>query len=254
MDELRINNIYNLDCVEFLKSLPDNSINLIITSPPYNKSRWSRNQNVNNGFKTKSRKIDYGCFSDNMPNDIYIEWQCNVIKECIRVLKDDGSLFYNHIDILHDHTTIHPSYVYNFPVKQIIIWDRKSTPKIDKSYFLPITEYIFWIKKRKESRPFFDRKKALFNKNIWSFNPEKNNPHPAPFPIELPLNIIRTCSREGDLVLDPFMGSGTTALASVMLNRNYIGCELNADYIKMANDRIKKEKNQTNLFQTKDES
>lgn len=76
------------------------------------------------------------------------------------------------------------------------------------------------------------------NKNIWRFNAEKKNSHPAPFPIELPENCILACSKEGDVVLDPFMGSGTTAIAAKKHNRHYIGFELNQDYIDKANERI----------------
>ena len=67
-----------------------------------------------------------------------------------------------------NHLTIHPSWVYDFPLKQVIVWDKCGTPKIDKSYFLPFTEWIFWIKKDKDSVPYFDRNSALFKKNIWS--------------------------------------------------------------------------------------
>lgn len=248
MDFLEKNKIYNMDCLQFLKSIPDNSINLIITSPPYNKGFWSKNRNINNGFKTKCRCIDYGDFSDCIPQEEYEGWQTNIISECLRVLKEDGSLFYNHIDILYEHNTIHPTFVYKFPIKQIIIWDRGSTPKLDNSYFLPITEYIFWIKKYKNSKPFFDRNNAIFKKNIWHFNPERNNLHPAPYPLELPYNIIKSCSKEGDIVLDPFMGSGTTAIAAIKCNRNYIGSELNKDFINMANKRINDEINELKLF------
>ena len=147
-------------------------------------------------------------------------------------------IFYNHIDILRDLNTIHPSYVYDYPLKQIIVWDRGGTPKLDKSYFIPITEWIFWLKKDKDSRPYFDRRQADFQKSIWRFNPDKKNTHPAPFPIELPMNIIKSCSKEGDVVYDPFMGSGTVALAARNLGRHYIGSELNPDYIIMSEERL----------------
>lgn len=245
---MELNKIHNEDCLVTMSKIQDNSIDLIITSPPYNKGYWSRNKNLNNGFKTKSRNIDYGNFDDNLEPSLYEDNQRVLIKECLRILKPSGSLFYNHIDILREHTTIHPKYVYDFPLKQIIIWDRASTPKIDVSYFYPITEYIFWIKKDKESIPKFNRTNAVFQKCIWKINPEKNNEHPAPFPLELPTNIIMATTNEGDLVYDPYMGSGTTAIACVKTNRNYIGSELFSEYIDETNQRIKNFKKQLMLF------
>jgi DNA modification methylase len=97
-----------------------------------------------------------------------------VISECLRVLKPTGSLFYNHIDIMTNHLTIHPTWVYEFPLKQVIIWDKCGTPKIDKSYFLPFTEWIFWIKKEKDSIPYFDRNNALFKKTFGQYQEVKN--------------------------------------------------------------------------------
>lgn len=195
------------DCLERLKEIPDESIDLIVTSPPYNKGFWSSNRNMNNYsfFKTKSRRIDYENYNDRLEPEEYENFQKNVLKECIRSLKPSGSIFYNHIDILHKHQTIHPKWVYDFPLKQIIVWNRKSTPKLDKSYFLPVNEYIFWIQKEKTSRVKFNRQKAIYSKNVWDISPDKENKFPAPFPIELPLNCILTTTDEGDKVLDPFM-------------------------------------------------
>ena len=107
-----------------MKQIPDNSIDCIITSPPYNKGFWSQNRNMNNFsfFKTKSRRIEYGEFDDCVNPKIYEEQQREFISECLRVLKPSGSLFYNHIDILHKHQTIHPKWVYDFPLKQVIVW------------------------------------------------------------------------------------------------------------------------------------
>lgn len=245
---MEINKIYNEDCLQTMKRIKDNSVNCIVTSPPYNKGYWSKNRNINNGFKTKSRCIDYGDFNDNLQPNVYEDLQKKVIKECLRILKPDGSLFYNHIDILNEHNTIHPNFIYDFPVKQIIIWNRKNTPKLDKSYFYPIHEYIFWLKKSKECKPYFNRKSSPLNKSIWNITPATENNHPAPFPIKLVKNCILMTTKENDLVYDCYMGSGTTAKASTQLKRNYIGSELNIDYI---NKHLKEEKeinNQTTLF------
>ena len=155
------------------------------------------------------RKIEYSSYDDNLPQEEYVEWQKKVISECLRVLKPSGSLFYNHIDIMTNHLTIHPSWVYDFPLKQVIIWDKCGTPKIDKSYFLPFTEWIFWIKKDKDSVPYFDRNSACL-KRIYGPYQEVKNQIIQPFAEKMVENIILSCSKLGDLVYDPFMGSGTT--------------------------------------------
>jgi modification methylase len=227
---LEINKIYNEDCLDTMNRIEDNTIDLIVTSPPYNKGYWSSNRRMGNGFNTKSRRIEYSNYDDNMKPEEYEEWQRKVIAECLRILKPTGSLFYNHQPIQKNHQEVNPLYVYDFPVKQTIIWNRKNTPKLDKSYFFPTIEWIYWIQKEKSSRVKFNRKNSLFNKCIWDINPDKNNPFPAPFPEELVLNCLLSCSDEGDLVYDPFMGSGTTAKVCEKYNRNYIGSEIGEMY------------------------
>ena len=227
--------IYNVDCLEGLKKLEDNSIDLIVTSPPYNKGYWTKNKSTKDVFyniSKKVRKIDYGVFDDKMDPEDYEKWQRDILNECIRVIKPTGSIFYNHIDILSGLNTIHPLYVWDYPVKQVIIWDKGSTPNLSKEYFFPCTEWLFWIKKSPDAKPYFIRKDSKFNRNVWKINADKKNTHPAPFPIEIPENCILSCTKEYDVVLDPFMGSGTTAKAAKKHNRHYIGFELNPDYIK----------------------
>jgi modification methylase len=223
------------DCLEILKTIPDDSIDLVVTSPPYNKNYWLRNRN-----QKGKRIITYDSIDDMMePND-YVSNQKNILNELIRVIKPTGSIFYNHIDIFHKHTTIHPSYVYEFPLKQIIVWDRGNTPKLDKSYYLPTTEYFFWIKKTKDSIPYFDRSKSIHKKNIWRINKEKNNPHPAPFPLEIVDNIIQGCSKENDVIMDCYLGSGTSCISAIKNNRHFIGIDISESYLEMTKERIKK--------------
>ena len=220
------NIIYNEDCLVTMSKMEDNSVDLIVTSPPYNKGYWSSNRNMKNGFGTKSRRIEYDGYDDCMLPSDYDDWQRKIITECLRVLKPTGSLFYNHQPIQKNHQEIFPKYIFDFPVKQTIIWNRKNTPKLDKSYFFPVIEYIFWVQKTKDCRVKFNRKNSIFNKVIWDFNSDRDNKFPAPFPIELPMNCILSCTDENDIVYDPFMGSGTTALACKQTNRRFIGSEV----------------------------
>jgi site-specific DNA-methyltransferase (adenine-specific) len=223
------------DCLEILKTIPDDSIDLVVTSPPYNKNYWLRNRN-----QKGKRIITYDSIDDMMEPNEYVLNQKNILNELIRVIKPTGSIFYNHIDIFHKHTTIHPSYVYEYPLKQIIVWDRGNTPKLDKSYYLPTTEYFFWIKKTKDAIPYFDRSKSIHKKNIWRINKEKNNPHPAPFPLEIVDNIIQGCSKENDVIMDCYLGSGTSCISAIKNNRHFIGIDISKSYLEMTKERIKK--------------
>lgn len=237
---MELNKIYNENCLDTMSRMPDNFIDLVVTSPPYNKGYWSANRNINNygDFKTKARRIDYENFDDNLsPND-YVKWQKNVLNELIRVLKPSGSIFYNHQPIQKNHQEINPLYIYEYPLKQTIIWNRRNTPKLDKSYFFPITEYLFWVQKDNKARVKFNRKRALFNSNIWSISPDVKNKFPAPFPQQLVENCVLSCTDENDVVYDPFMGSGTTALVAKLNNRNFIGSELGFEYCEMVKNRI----------------
>jgi site-specific DNA-methyltransferase (adenine-specific) len=245
---MEINKIYNENCLETMAKMPNNFVDLIVTSPPYNKGYWSSNRNLNNGFKTKARRIEYKNYCDNLKPKVYEEWQRKIIKECLRILKPTGSFFYNHQPIQKNHQEINPLFIYDFPVKQTIIWNRKNTPKLDKSYFFPITEYIFWLQKEIDSRVKFNRKKALFNTNIWNISPDVKNKFPAPFPEALVNNCIISCTEENDLIYDCFMGSGTTAKMALLNNRNYIGSEISKEYVEIAENRIQPYLEQQTLF------
>jgi len=232
--------IYNEDCLQTLSRMQDESIDLIITSPPYNKNHWIQNRSDKDGI----RVIKYDSISDNLPQEEYVEQQKKVIRECLRVLKPKGSLFYNHIDILHKHLTIHPTYIYDFPIKQVLIWDRTNTPKLDENYFMPTTEWIFWVKKNAESKPKMDRSKMPFKKNVIRIPPDTKNKHPAPFPLSLANNFVLGCTDIGDVVYDPYMGSGTTALACVINNRKFVGSEISKAYYNAACKKIAQHKAQ----------
>tara|TARA_R110002050_G_scaffold160718_1_gene290138 strand:+ start:24967 stop:25677 length:711 start_codon:yes stop_codon:yes gene_type:complete len=234
---IELNNIYNENCLKTMSRMKDCSVDLIVTSPPYNKGYWSSNRNKNNGFKTKSRCIEYDNFDDKMkPND-YDKWQRKVINECLRILKPTGSLFYNHQPIQKLHQEVNPLFIYEFPLKQTIIWNRKNTPKLDKSYFYPTIEYLYWIQKTKTSRTKFNRKNSLFNKCIWDISPDVKNKFPAPFPEVLVENCILSCTDKGDTIYDPFAGSGTTAVVSKRLERKYIASEVGD--VNIINVRLK---------------
>ena len=245
---MELNKIYEEDCLATLSRMQDNSIDLVVTSPPYNKGAYADGAQCKNWTQLDGGKIAYDTYDDSMKPDEYESWQKKLISECIRVLKPSGSLFYNHKDIISDGLIVHPKWVYGFPVREVIIWDRGSGPQISNRYFMPANEYIWWIVKDPK-QVYFDKDKSAYRTNIWRVNVEKN-PHPAPFPQKLVNSIIASCSPTSGVVYDPFMGSGTTALCTINVGggRSYIGSEISHTYVKMAEDRIKIEQSQLTLF------
>ena len=122
--------------------------------------------------------------------------------------------------------------VKGFPVRQIIIWKRKGGINFNAGYFLPTYEVIYLIAKKK----FKLVPKANSFGDVWEFAQELNNPHPAPFPVSLIERIISSTTAK--TVLDPFMGSGTTAIAAKMNNRNFVGIEISKEYVDLAEKRL----------------
>jgi modification methylase len=241
---LELNKIYCIDVLEGLKQLDDESIDLIITSPPYNKAGFNgvSKRNPKNDFWKKT--IDYGGIVniDNMNEDDYEEWQIIFLNECFRVLKKDGSMFYNHKNRVKKNKISFPNEWIcksNFICRQEIIWDRKVVINQDKCRYLPTTEKIYWLIKERKNPRFKLCENILFKSEVWTFPPEFKSEHPAPFPIELPNNII-PCISQGEriVVLDPFMGSGTVALSAKQNGCDYIGFELFQEYIDIANERL----------------
>jgi site-specific DNA-methyltransferase (adenine-specific) len=246
--KLRVNVIKKGDAVAELKKIKDESVDLVITSPPYNLKNSTGNgmKDGRGGKWSKAALINgYNGYDDNMPHEMYVDWQRKCLSEMYRILKEDGAIFYNHKwrvqnGLLQDRQDI----VDGFPVRQIIIWRRKGGINFNKGYFLPTYEVIYLIAKKK----FILAKGANSFGDIWEFTQEMNNEHPAPFPIALIERII--LSTNAKLILDPFMGSGTTAVAAKKLGRDYFGIELADEYCQLARKRISAvERNQFTTLQ-----
>lgn len=241
---LERNKIYCIDVLEGLGQLDDNSVDLIITSPPYNKAGLMgvHKKNEKNDYWNKT--IDYGgdVNVDNMPEEEYEQWQIDVLNECHRVLKEDGSMFYNHKNRVKKNRVYFPTewiLKSNFICRQEIIWDRSASVNQDPCRYIPTTEKIYWLIKRQKNPRFKLDKNVNWIGEVWKFAPDKKNNHPAPFPIEMPNNII-PCVAQGEriLVLDPFMGSGTVAASAKINGCDYIGFEKFQEYIDDAQKRI----------------
>ncbi len=236
MSTIEYNKIIQGDCLEVMQNMPDGSVDLIVTSPPYNlKNSTGNGMKDGRGGKWKNAALvnGYQNHNDNMPHSEYVAWQRACLSEMIRLIPDDGAIFYNHKwrvqnGLLQDRQDI----VSGFPVRQIIIWRRKGGINFNPGYFLPTYEVIYLIAKKN----FKLIPKANSYGDVWEFKQETKNPHPAPFPVDLIDRIIS--STYANTVLDPFIGSGTTAIAALKNNRKYIGIELSPEYVEMAVERI----------------
>jgi modification methylase len=231
-----LNKIHCGDCIELMNKMPAESIDLVVTSPPYNlRNSTGNGLKDGRGGKWKNAQLinGYETHKDDMPHEEYIAWQKNCLRSMLRLLRQDGAIFYNHKwrvqdGLLQDRNDI----VREFPVRQIIIWQRKGGINFNPGYFLPTYEVIYLI-----CKPDF---KLAPNANaigdVWNIPQDRNNPHPAPFPIELAQRCIQ--STNAKIVLDPFIGSGTTAIAAEGCKRNWIGIDISKDYCKLAKERI----------------
>lgn len=230
-----MNKIIQGDCLEKLKELADNSIDCVVTSPPYNKGYWNQVKNRRKQDAWNKAEIKYSNYGDNLKPQDYEKWQRDVLNELVRVIKPTGSIFYNHKPLIYKHTLIYPKWVFDYNVRQQIIWDRGNTPSIYPIRFYPTTEYIFWITKSAIQPRFFPQ--PNHKTEVWRITP-KPSIHPAPFPEELAEQCILSTTEVGDMVLDPFAGSGTTCAMAKKNNRNYIGIEISPEYIEIINKRL----------------
>jgi modification methylase len=239
-DMVVINTILCGDVLEQMATIPDQSIDLVVTSPPYNllNSKGSGFKGKPRGFWAKSQmRNGYDEHDDNMPHDQYVSWQREVLTELMRVIPDTGAIFYNHkwrvqSGLIQDRSDI----VSGFPVRQIIIWQRQGGINFNRGYFLPTYEVIYMIAKAK----FRLKQTAVGQGDVWKIPQDRGIDHPCPFPVELPIKIIE--STDAKIVLDPFMGSGTTAIAAIKCGINYIGIEKSSKYIELAEKRIQSAK------------
>jgi modification methylase len=224
------------DCVELMNKMPAGSVGCIVTSPPYNlKNSTGNGMRDGRGGKWPTAQLinGYDNHEDSMPHEKYVAWQRECLTAMMRVLRQDGAIFYNHKrrvqgGLLQDRQDI----VEGFPVRQIIIWKRSGGINFNPGYFLPTYEVIYLI-----CKPDFRlAPKANAFGDVWDIPQDSGNPHPAPFPVELAQRCIQSTTAE--IILDPFIGSGQTAIAADVCGRKWIGLDKSKDYCKMARERI----------------
>ncbi len=235
-----INKIICGDCLEVMKGMPDKSVDLIVTSPPYNVG------------------IEYDNHNDKMPLVNYEFWLNTKFEQCIRLLSDGG-----HLIIQVANTGRNPylhlsgliAYILRDKIRTVgeIIWVKFPTGATSwGSWMSPNSpcirdehEYILVFRKDGKREGVSDLKKQEFmdwTKSIWHINPSSRVlPHPAPYPEELVHRIIKLFSFKDEVILDPFVGSGTTPLVCKQLNRKFIGIDLSKKYCEIAERRLSQE-------------
>jgi site-specific DNA-methyltransferase (adenine-specific) len=233
---------------ENMEEIPDNSLHLMITSPPYNVSK------------------DYD--EDLSLND-YLELLTKVFEETYRVLVNGGRACVNVANIGRKPYIPLSDFIskimleIGFNMRGEIIWNKGSGAGVSMAWgswmsssnpvLRDIHEYILVFSKGDYKRVKGDKENTIlkedfmeWTKSVWTMNTEsaKRVGHPAPFPVELPYRLIQLYSYKDDIILDPFMGSGTTAIAALKSKRNFIGYEIDEDYLNNSRKRIDKYQSQ----------
>lgn len=250
-------NVIYLKSSELMREVPDESIDLIVTSPPYNIDIRYGNK-TENGKVTASKAIKY---SDKLEETEYRNLLRSVFNECKRVLKKNGSIWINIKNRYSDGEISTPFWIQDFftdyALKNLIIWNFDWGGSTNRR-FAPRYEFVFWYTKDKNDYTFNlsdvsvpavnyrpDRYKTQLKNpsDVWkipmvSGNFLERTGHPAQYPERLIERIILAGTNKGEVVLDPFMGSGTTAVVAKKLGRKYIGYEIVPEYIEMANVRL----------------
>ena len=238
-DTLEEGKLIEGDTLEVLAKIDDDVVNVGVTSPPYNK------QEKQKGWLVKN--VVYDTYKDAVPEPQYQQHQVDVLNEIYRVTAPGGSFFYNHKVRWDRGNMYHPMdwlRKTEWTVKQEIIWDRVIAANIRGWRFWQVEERIYWLYKPIGNYLIGTELKSSDAKltSIWRGVPEdgRKNPHPAPFPLWLPARVIISLlgTETQGVVLDPYIGSGTTAVAAKLLGHKYIGIDRSETYLKMTCDRL----------------
>jgi site-specific DNA-methyltransferase (adenine-specific) len=222
--------IYHGDNREILPKLSD--VGLVLTSPPYNLN-GDGNQSAGTYFRNLAD--GYASHPDDMPHAEYVEWQQDLLTTLWATLTDDGAIYYNHKPRVGGERVRLPLELVpvDLPIRQVVIWDRGSGFYRQFTYYVPTHEWVLLI-----AKPAF-RTNTRSVDDVWRIPFETGGEHPAPFPLSLAVRAIGTT--DAGLVLDPFMGSGTTLRAAKDLGRKAIGIEIEERYCEIAAKRLGQE-------------
>jgi site-specific DNA-methyltransferase (adenine-specific)/modification methylase len=252
---MEINKIYCESNLETMAKMPNNFLDLVLTSPPYNI------------FNTKAKDRGYDYYEDNKTDIEYVEWTLNIFNEFNRVLKKDSIVIYN-----MGYGTENPNLMNitissiiqntNFSLADIIVWKKNTAMpnSPSKNRLTRICEFVYIFCRKEELYSFNANKKILnesngakFYESIDNFinaknNDESNDLNKATFSTEFVRKLFKIYAKENSLVYDPFMGTGTTAKACIIDKHNFIGSELSKSQVDYANKRLQPYLDQQTLF------
>lgn len=258
------NVIFNEDCITTMQKMNENGVHvdLLLTSPPYNTSRKG------SSLTDACENIRYDDFDDCRTNDEYIDWTISIFNSIESILAKNGCILYN-LSYSSENTECMWRVVSEiisrtcFTIADCIVWKKFSaTPNSCSSNKLTrICEFVFVICRKSEFNTFNCNKKVSSLRktgqksygNIFNFIEAPNNDgscdiHKATFSTKLVRKLLDIYAKEGSLVYDPFMGTGTTALGCIKNKLDYVGSEISNRYVEIANKRINNEISQLTLF------
>jgi site-specific DNA-methyltransferase (adenine-specific) len=245
------------DCIEILNQAQENSVDMIFADPPYFLSNGGitchagKMVSVNKGKWDKSRGVEEN-------HKFTLEW----LKACQRILKPNGTIWVSGTTHII-HSVGYAMQELGYKILNDIVWyKRNAPPNLSCRYFTHSTEIVLWAAKNEKSKHYFDYQlMKKFNngkqmRNLWQISSppaeeKKFGKHPTQKPVELLTRIILASTKENDLVLDPFCGSSTTGVATVLLNRKYVGIDLENEYLGLSVKRLESATKQYSLFNIK---
>lgn len=217
-------NLMQGDCLEKMKEIPDGSVDMILTDPPYKVITGGKNNGKN---KLRPKGILFNNTQLMLKIPRFEDW----LVECFRVLKDGCHAYFmvNYCNLIDLHQAIERS---GFKVHNLLVWRKNNnTPS---QFYMKNCEYIIFA--RKGAAKYINDIGG--SKTVHDFKNTANKSHPTEKPVSLMEFYINNSSAVDDIILDPFMGSGTTGVACVNLNRNFIGIEFDENYFNIAKSRI----------------
>ena len=220
------------DCLEVMKDIPDNSIDLIVTDPPYNVSATNDGGTINKVKKLNKSLKDL--VETNITNGYDIE---TLGEEFMRVMKEPNIYLWCNKTQIPEYFKF---YVEKYKCKfDILCWHKNNALPTYSNKYLSDTEYLLYFRKGKGKcfPKSYEDAKTYYIAPI-NHKDKKKYKHPTIKPLDITEKVIKNSSKENDIILDPFMGSGTTGVACKQLNRNFIGIELLEEYYNIAKERI----------------
>ena len=224
--------IYHGDCRDVMASLPQ--VDITVSSPPYNTIAATAASGMMR--ETKHKQLGgYLSHADDMPEDAYVVWMREVFGQCRSITK--GLVWINHKTRYRDKVAIHPLSIFPWPFYSEIVWDRGGSVTLNARKFAPSHEYLIGF-----GVPHWWDDAMNTRMSVWRVTPERDVPgHPCPFPVGVVSPVIEASCPVGGVVLDPFVGSGTTLRAAKDLGRRAIGIEIEERYCEIAAKRLEQE-------------